>query len=266
MKTVTEQNLHAEQLLTSHEVGALLQVNPSSVKKWVNEGRIAAFRTPGGHRRIRVADSSTFLSVTRCRSRASWSVSRSAASSSSTTIRITLRALERRLKPYRARVHVALTQNGIDALVMVGSFKPDLIVLDVYMPELDGLEVCRRLKLNSETRHIGVIINSAHLTKTVEDNALAAGALRCVPKPMDSEGAHRAPRARASTGRGVSALEGDVEGCEWNWRSLPIDTEIEESAAHSIRAADALVDILIAHGVDTIFGLPGGPMAGSSMR
>ena len=58
---MTEQNLHSERLLTSHEVGALLQVNPSSVKKWVNEGRIAAFRTPGGHRRIRVADLVDFL-------------------------------------------------------------------------------------------------------------------------------------------------------------------------------------------------------------
>ena len=53
---MTEQKLHADRLLTSHEVGDLLQVNPSSVKKWVNEGRIAAFRTPGGHRRIRVSD------------------------------------------------------------------------------------------------------------------------------------------------------------------------------------------------------------------
>ncbi len=55
--------IDADQLLTSHQVGALLQVNPSSVKKWVNEGRIAAFRTPGGHRRIRAADLVEFLDV-----------------------------------------------------------------------------------------------------------------------------------------------------------------------------------------------------------
>jgi excisionase family DNA binding protein len=185
VKTVIGQDLHAEQLLTSHEVGALLQVNPSSVKKWVNEGRIAAFRTPGGHRRIRVADLIDFLN------RHAMPIPRELVGVSKRRLLIvdddliTLRALERRLKPFRARVTVALTQNGIDALVMVGSFKPDLIVLDVYMPELDGIEVCRRLKLNADTRHIGVIVNSAHLTKTVEENALAAGALRCVPKPMD---------------------------------------------------------------------------------
>jgi excisionase family DNA binding protein len=182
---VTEQNLHSERLLTSHEVGDLLQVNPSSVKKWVNEGRIAAFRTPGGHRRIRVADLVDFLR------RHAMPVPQPLAAASKRRMLIVdddlmhLRALERRLKPYRARVQLELTQNGIDALVMVGSFKPDLIVLDVYMPELDGIEVCRRLKLKAETRHIGVIVNTAHLTKSIEENALAAGALTCVSKPMD---------------------------------------------------------------------------------
>src|ERR1700739_1873681 len=94
-----------ERLLTSSEVGALLQVNPSSVKKWVNDGRIAAFRTPGGHRRIRVADLLDFLN------RHSMPIPRELAGAA-TRRRvlivdddlITLRALERRLKPYRTRV------------------------------------------------------------------------------------------------------------------------------------------------------------------
>lgn len=182
---MTEQNLHAERLLTSHEVGDLLQVNPSSVKKWVNDGRIAAFRTPGGHRRIRVADLVDFLR------RHAMPIPRPLAAVSKRRLLIVdddpmhLRALARRLRPYHDRVDVELTDNGIDALVLVGSFQPDLIVLDVYMPELDGVEVCRRLKLKAQTRRIGVIVTSAHLTKAVEENALAAGALTCVPKPMD---------------------------------------------------------------------------------
>src|SRR5260370_5844825 len=55
------QTIEADSLLTSHEVGDLLQVNPSSINKWVNEGRITAFRTPGGHRRIRASDLVRFL-------------------------------------------------------------------------------------------------------------------------------------------------------------------------------------------------------------
>ena len=39
-------------LLTSHEVASLVQVSPSSVLKWIEQGKLRAFRTPGGHRRV----------------------------------------------------------------------------------------------------------------------------------------------------------------------------------------------------------------------
>jgi excisionase family DNA binding protein len=185
VKIVNEQKIHADRLLTSHEVGELLQVNPSSVKNWVDEGRIAAFRTPGGHRRIRVADLVEFLD------RHDMPIPRKLAAVGRRRLLIVdddlmhLRALERRLKGYKSRVQVELTDNGIDALVLVGSFKPHLIVIDVYMPELDGIEVCRRLKMRADTRNIGVVIASGHLTKAVEESAISAGALRCVSKPID---------------------------------------------------------------------------------
>lgn len=47
--------------LTTHEVAHYIKVNPSSVNKWVKEERIKAFRTPGGHRRIKVSDLHAFL-------------------------------------------------------------------------------------------------------------------------------------------------------------------------------------------------------------
>ena len=55
----------ADSLLTSHQVGQLLQVNASSINNWVREGRIPAFRTPGGHHRIRATDLVGFLNVHR---------------------------------------------------------------------------------------------------------------------------------------------------------------------------------------------------------
>ena len=53
---MTKPDILPDSLLTSYQVGALLQVNPSSINKWVKDGRIPAFRTPGGHRRIRRLD------------------------------------------------------------------------------------------------------------------------------------------------------------------------------------------------------------------
>lgn len=47
--------------LTSHEAADLIQMNPSTVNKWINEDRITAYRTPGGHRRISARDLVSFL-------------------------------------------------------------------------------------------------------------------------------------------------------------------------------------------------------------
>jgi len=45
--------IFATSYLTSHQAANLIQVNPSSINKWVKEGKITCFKTPGGHRRIR---------------------------------------------------------------------------------------------------------------------------------------------------------------------------------------------------------------------
>ena len=47
--------------LTSHGLGELIQMDPSSVVKWVNDGKLKSYRTPGGHRRILVRDARAFL-------------------------------------------------------------------------------------------------------------------------------------------------------------------------------------------------------------
>src|SRR5690242_14340422 len=68
-----------------------------------------------------------------------------------------LRAIGRRLRG-RAEIDLILIDNGIDALIQIGAARPDLVIMDVYMPGLDGIEACRRLKTNPETRDIKVIL------------------------------------------------------------------------------------------------------------
>ena len=185
MNTPKAQEIRADSLLTSYQVGALLQVNPSSVNKWVKDGRIPAFRTPGGHRRIRAGDLVAFLNEHKM------PVPNSLAQASRRRMLIVdddqrqLESMQRLLKPYADRLDVQLVNNGVDALVQVGAFKPHLVVLDVYMPTMDGLEVCRRLKAGSETQNINIIIASAELSAEVEKKALEAGAVRCLTKPID---------------------------------------------------------------------------------
>lgn len=176
------------QLLTSTEVGQLLQMNASSVKKWIDDGLIRAFRTPGGHRRIRGSDLVVFLEgqnmpvppeLTDLARRRVLVVDDDPA---------LLKAVARALKRHtNDSVEVRTAQNGIDALVLVGSFRPSWVVLDMLMPGIDGLEVCRRLHA-SHKRELGVIAVSGHWTAPLERKALQAGAVRCLDKPLDARG------------------------------------------------------------------------------
>lgn len=172
------------QLLTSSEVGLLLQVNASSVKKWVDDGLLVAFRTPGGHRRIRASDLVAFLETHRMpipidlretAKKRMLIVDDDAAH---------LKALARAFGRHGDEVEVVTSSNGIDALVLVGSFRPHVVLLDIVMPEIDGLEVCRRLKANPKTSGINVVIVSSHMDAPLRRKALEAGAVRCLLKPI----------------------------------------------------------------------------------
>ena len=70
-------------------------------------------------------------------------------------------------------------------IVLVGSFHPHAVLLDVYMPGIDGLEVCRRLKKNPQTKDVQVYVVSGSFTSALEQKALEAGAAHCLPKPID---------------------------------------------------------------------------------
>lgn len=55
------EKIDAETYLTTHQAAEFIQVNPSSINKWVKEGRIVCYRTPGGHRRIQAGNFVAFL-------------------------------------------------------------------------------------------------------------------------------------------------------------------------------------------------------------
>jgi twitching motility two-component system response regulator PilG len=76
--------------------------------------------------------------------------------------------------------------DGQAALNAIGSVKPDLVLLDVMLPEVDGFEVCRRIKNNEATRHIPVIMLTAK--KSHEDIARGeqVGADWYMTKPFKS--------------------------------------------------------------------------------
>jgi acetolactate synthase-1/2/3 large subunit len=126
---------------------------------------------------------------------------------------------------------VSVADNAIDALIEMGRSQPELVVLDVFMPGIDGLEACRRITSSATTRDTKVILTSTDMTPELARAALAAGAHGVVEKPVD-----------------LAAL-------------LATRPTVEPVAGPTTRAADLIVAMLAEAGVDVVFGLPGGAIS-----
>ena len=81
---------------------------------------------------------------------------------------------------------VISSMDGEKGLKMAVAEKPDLILLDVIMPGMDGFEVARRLRNDPSTRHIPIISTTAAGMDDVEHSCRVAGVDDCVRKPYDS--------------------------------------------------------------------------------
>ena len=79
---------------------------------------------------------------------------------------------------------IIIARNGRQALQRVASDPPDLILLDILMPEIDGYEVCRRLKADAKTKDIPVVFITALNDKDDESRGLALGAIDYIKKPI----------------------------------------------------------------------------------
>lgn len=80
---------------------------------------------------------------------------------------------------------VVEAHDGRAALAAASTIQPDLILMDVAIPYVDGLEVTRRLKADPATRHIPIIALTAHALPSDRDRAFAAGCDGYISKPAE---------------------------------------------------------------------------------
>jgi CheY-like chemotaxis protein len=91
--------------------------------------------------------------------------------------------LENRLR--RAGFNVTIARDGAQGVTVASAEQPDLILMDLSLPVLDGWEATRRIKAAPETRHIPVIALSANAMAGDRESALAAGCDDFDTKPLD---------------------------------------------------------------------------------
>jgi CheY-like chemotaxis protein len=143
-----------QKTFTTHDIARFCDVYPSSVTHWINDGKLRAQQTAGGHHRVTREDLIDFLVGLNIRLPAEL-VARQrvlVVDDEKETSDLIARALSR-----NPDLEVETCGDGINALIRIGSHPPDLVILDIVMPKMDGIQVCRVLKEKEETRGIKII-------------------------------------------------------------------------------------------------------------
>jgi excisionase family DNA binding protein len=175
-----------KQVFTTFETAKLCHVSPLSIINWVNAGRLPAFRTPGGHRRIRREDLIRFMRENGIplpeELREGSGKPKVLVVDDESTIRDVLAEhLTTRPNPYE----VLTAADGFEAGRLVVTFRPDVVLLDLRMPGLDGFQVCRTIKADPETSMTVVIAMTGFYSPETEARILECGAIRCFAKPVE---------------------------------------------------------------------------------
>ena len=80
---------------------------------------------------------------------------------------------------------IVTAYDGLDAVEQAKTMLPDLILLDIMMPLIDGFEVCQRLKADAQTESIPIVMLSASAQTESKQRAMEAGAIDYIVKPFE---------------------------------------------------------------------------------
>jgi len=173
-----------EKVYTPIEVARQINVHVKSVANWIRQGMLQAYRTPGGHHRI------TRTALLRFLNEQKMPIPDGLGDPRRRILvvdddPIIAEVVSSALRDQEEKYEVNSVNNGIEALVEIGRNLPDLIILDVFMPQLNGFEVCRQLKGNPGRSHLRILSLSGSHDPDVREKILACGADAFLPKPLD---------------------------------------------------------------------------------
>ena len=143
-------------LLTTGEVAAHCCVSYQAVNQWIKSGKLKAYTTPGRHHRIPVGDFREFLAEHNLPPLPTQRADKPRiliVDDEPGMVRIIAKLFTK-----TERYEVTTASDGFEAGIQVARFQPDLMILDLIMPNMDGFKVCQQIKSAPETKDIGILV------------------------------------------------------------------------------------------------------------
>jgi excisionase family DNA binding protein len=168
---------------TTKQIADMCGVHITTAIRWIDAGELRAYRTPGGRRRVAADELQGFLDKHKIpvalRGRPQVLVV--------DDDEVVLRAMARQLNA-KGRYEVTTASSAYDALITIGQKTPDLVVLDLLMPRVDGYEACRAIKSSPHGSKIKVVCVTGRYSSDALRKVKELGALGCYSKEQAAHG------------------------------------------------------------------------------
>jgi len=173
-----------DDILTVFQASKHCNVSPKTIINWIEAGHINAYKTVGGHRRIKKSDLEDFMRKQGIPVPEKEIVSERKRILIVDDDPIIVETIVQALEEEEYNYEIVSASDGFEAGLQVNHFKPHLLILDIMMPDIKGYEVCRRIKTNEETKDTKIIVLSAYLNDEKFKKMKEYGADLCFSKPL----------------------------------------------------------------------------------
>ncbi len=175
------------EILTVSQASKYSNVSSKTIINWIDAGHIKAYKTVGGHRRIKKEDLDHFLKEK------GMPLPEEAKEGERKKIlvvdddKIIVETIVQALEEDEYGYEMISASDGFEAGLQVNHFKPDLLILDIMMPDINGYEVCQKVKTNPDSKNTKIIVLSAYLDEDAFTQMKEFGADACFSKPLPLE-------------------------------------------------------------------------------
>jgi excisionase family DNA binding protein len=177
---------------TTREAAQILGVSVRTAQLWTEDGLLQAWKTDGGHRRISRQSVEKLLAVKPEASQDKNGQTGLAGAPASHRMTIlvvddehsVLRLYERQMGRWPMKPSVVTARNGIEALVRLGMTRPDMLVTDLRMPDMDGFQMLARLRALPELADLTTVVVSGLDRKEIEQHGGVPAGVPVLPKPI----------------------------------------------------------------------------------